>query len=48
MDKHYIAGGLASESQRYLNYGVKTDNTTEHNAIAYYKQPQRPEKDTPR
>ena len=50
MNSHYTAGGIASEAQRYLDRGVKTDNTTEHNAIAYYNQPQRPEKskDTPR
>ena len=50
MDNHYTAGGIASEVQRYLDRGFKTDNTTEHNAIAYYNQPQWPEKpkDTPR
>ena len=38
IDYHYTAGGIANEAQRYLDRGMKTDNTTEHNAIAYYNQ----------
>ena len=50
MDNHYTAGDIASEVQQYIDRSVKTDNTTEHDAIAYYNQQQRPEepKDTPR
>ena len=42
MDNHYTAGGIASEAQRYLDRGIKTDDTTEHNATAYYNKPQQP------
>ena len=50
MDNHYTASDAASEAQRYLDRCVKTNNTTEHNAIADYNQPQRHEKpkDMPR
>ena len=49
MDNDYTADGIASAAQRYLDRGVKTDNTTDYKAIAYYNQPQRPKKpkDTP-
>ena len=28
MDRHYSAGGIASDAQRYLDRGIKTDITT--------------------
>jgi len=42
MDNHYTAGGIASEAQRYLDRGVKTDDTACHDITAYYNNPQRP------
>lgn len=41
-DNHYIAGGIASDAQRYLDRGIKTDNATNLESIAYYMhRPQR-------
>ena len=42
MDNHYTAVGIASEAQRYFYRGIETDDTTEHNATAYYNKPQHP------
>lgn len=36
MDNLYTAGGIASDAQIYLDHGIKTDNKTNHNSIAYY------------
>ena len=44
MNNHYTAGGIASEAQRYLDRGVKTDDTTEHNATAHSNKLQRPKR----
>ena len=37
MDNHYTAGGITSEAQRYLDCGIKTDDTPDHNTTTYYK-----------
>ena len=34
MDRHYSAGGIASDAQRYLDRGIKTDITTDASDIA--------------
>ena len=41
MDNHYSASGIASEALNYLDRGIKTDVTTDHDIRAYYNKPQR-------
>ena len=49
MDNHYSASGIASEALNYLDRGINTDVTTDHDITAYYNKPQRPKplKDPP-
>lgn len=49
MDKHYTAGGIASDVQRYIDCGVKTDDEINDSPIAYYaNRPQRSDQRTRR
>ena len=40
MDSHYIATGIACESQQYIDRGVKMDSTTSHDTAYYARRPQ--------
>ena len=41
MDNHYSVSGIASEAQNYLDRGINTDVTTDHDIMTYYNKPQR-------
>ena len=41
MDNHYTASGIACEAQRYIDRGIRTDDTTSHDNAYYTHRPQR-------